>query len=352
MDKNFWQGKKVFLTGHTGFKGSWLALWLHSLGAIVTGYALEPPTKPCLYELAQVDELIASSIGDINDYENVVQKLQESQAEIVFHLAAQPLVRKSYREPLNTYQTNVMGTANLLEAVRKSNSVQAVIIVTTDKCYKNNEWDWGYREIDELGGHDPYASSKACSELVVTAYRKSFFEQQNIRIATVRAGNVIGGGDWAEDRLIPDCLRSIQAGEKIILRNPEAIRPWQYVLEPLSGYLLLAEKLYTVGNKYNGAWNFGPCDSDAQPVEFLVKKLCQILKINDGYHIEKNSELHEARYLKLDCSKAKNELGWQEKGSVELTLEKIASWHKAYQEGEDIRAVCLAEIKAYEEGVR
>lgn len=347
MDKNFWQGKKVFLTGHTGFKGSWLALWLHSLGAIVTGYALEPPTKSCLYELAQVDELIASSIGDINDYENVAQKLRESQAEIVFHLAAQPLVRKSYREPLNTYQTNVMGTANLLEAVCKSNSVQAVIIVTTDKCYKNNEWDWGYREIDELGGHDPYASSKACSELVVTAYRKSFFEQQNIRIATVRAGNVIGGGDWAEDRLIPDCLRSIQAGEKIILRNPEAIRPWQYVLEPLSGYLLLAEKLYTVGNKYNGAWNFGPCDSDAQPVEFLVKKLCQILKINDGYHIEKNSELHEARYLKLDCSKAKNELGWQEKGSVELTLEKIASWHKAYQAGEDIRAVCLAEIADY-----
>lgn len=278
MLANFWEGKRVLLTGHTGFKGGWLSLWLQSLGANVTGYALLPPTQPSLYEVARVGDGMYSHIADIRDLDRLVAVMRETRPEIVIHMAAQPLVRYSYVNPVETYATNVMGTVNLLEAVRQVGGVRVVVNVTSDKCYENREWIWGYREHDPMGGYDPYSSSKGCAELVAAAYRNSFFNPEafgthGVALASVRAGNVIGGGDWAEDRLIPDFMRAIMAGRAVVIRSPHAIRPWQHVLEPLSGYLLLAQHLWTDGPAFAEGWNFGPVDEDAKPVEWIVEQL-------------------------------------------------------------------------------
>ena len=351
-DRYFWKGKKVFLTGHTGFKGSWLSLWLHSMGAQVTGYALEPPTQPSLFVLAGIDNLVTSVIGDVRDADRIVKAMIDSQADVVIHMAAQPLVRDSYKVPVDTYAVNVMGTVNLLEAVRLCKTVRAVINVTTDKCYENKEWVWGYRENEPLGGYDPYSSSKACSELVTAAYRNSYFNsadhsRHGIGIATVRAGNVIGGGDWATDRLIPDCIRAILRNEKIIVRHPLALRPWQHVLEPLCGYLILAEKLYNDGKSFSESWNFGPDDSDAEPVEWLVKTFCAKWGNDAGYAIRKDDNLHEAHYLKLDCSKSKTRLHWRPRWNLDTAVDRIVAWTQAYREGKDLQVVGQEQIAEY-----
>ena len=344
MNGDFWRDKSVFVTGHTGFKGSWLCLWLQALGAQVSGYALPPPTQPSLFEVARVGSGIAAVQGDVQQYEPLLHAMRQAKPEIVFHLAAQPLVRLSYRNPVETYATNVLGTVHLFEAVRQCEGVRAVVNVTTDKCYANKEWCWGYRENDALGGHDPYSSSKACSELVTAAYRSSF----SLPVATARAGNVIGGGDWAEDRLIPDFIRALATGEKIRIRSPLAIRPWQHVLEPLSGYLRLAELLYTGGPAYAEEWNFGPEDADARPVEWIVQRLCSLWGDGAGYALDQAKQPHEAGYLKLDCAKAKSRLGWQPRWNLEDALESIVSWMRAYRQGEDMRQVCLRQIQQFE----
>lgn len=350
----FYSGKKVFITGHTGFKGSWLCMWLHSLGAEVTGYALKPPTDPSLYELCSIDKLVRSNIADVRDSASLSKAMSAAHPDIVIHMAAQPLVRDSYKMPVETYAINVMGTVNLFEAVRSSKSVKAVINVTTDKCYENKEWIWGYRENEPLGGYDPYSSSKACSELVTAAYRHSFFNSSNpssrptsVAVASARAGNVIGGGDWATDRLMPDCVRAILKGEKIEVRNPHSVRPWQHVLEPLSGYLILAQKLYEDGPRYAEAWNFGPDDSDAKPVEWLVDNLCKKWGTGASYMIDKGKHPHEAHYLKLDCSKVRTLLEWRPKLSLEKAVESIAEWTRAYKEGKDVKSICLKQIEEY-----
>ena len=352
LDYNFWRNRKVFITGHTGFKGSWLCLWLHSLNADITGYALQPPTDPSLFELCRVDELVTSIIADVRDSECLSKTIHEAKPEIVIHMAAQPLVRQSYINPVETYSINVMGTVHILESIRNCKSIRAVINVTTDKCYENKEWYWGYRENEPLDGYDPYSNSKACSELVTSAYRNSFFnsdqyDQHRVGLASARAGNVIGGGDWAPDRLIPDCIRSLLKGEKIVIRNPNAVRPWQHVLEPLSGYLLLAQKLYEDGPKYSEAWNFGPDDSDAKTVEGIVKRICEKWGFDAGYRVEQGEYLHEATYLKLDCSKAKAKLHWHPRWYIEKAIDKAIEWTMAYKQGIDLRDICLAQISEY-----
>lgn len=352
MTTDFWRNKRVFVTGHTGFKGSWLCLWLSRLGAHVTGYALEPPTAPSLYDLAGVAELVDSHIADIRDSGRLQSAMSEARPEIVFHLAAQPLVRDSYLLPVETYSTNVMGTVHLLEVIRHCPSVKAVVNVTTDKCYENREWPWGYRENESMGGYDPYSSSKACSELVTAAYRSSYFNparyaEHGVALASARAGNVIGGGDWAAERLIPDCIRAILAVEPIRVRNPHAIRPWQHVLEPLAGYLTLARRLYEEGTAFAEGWNFGPGD-DARPVEWIVRSLCEKWNHVAGYTIDDGQHPHEAHYLKLDCSKARMQLGWQPLWSLAAALDAIITWTKAYQDGSDLRALCLKQIEKYE----
>ena len=352
IDKAFWRNKKVFVTGHTGFKGSWLCLWLHSLGAEVTGYALNPPTEPSLFELCKLHKFITSIIADIKDGESLSKAVFSANPEIIIHMAAQPLVRESYKNPVETYTTNVMGTVNVFEAVRQCKSTKSIVNVTTDKCYKNKEWPWGYRENEPMGGYDPYSSSKGCSELVTSAYRNSFFnlkdyDNHGVGLASARAGNVIGGGDWAVDRLIPDCVRSLLMGEKIIIRNPNAIRPWQHVLEPLSGYLVLAQKLYKNGPRYAEGWNFGPDDNDAKPVEWIVKKMCAKWGQNSSYEIDEGEHPHEAHYLKLDCSKAKSELGWYPKWNLEHAIDKIIEWTQAYKENKDLKELCLNQIEEY-----
>lgn len=352
MDKAFWKNKKVFLTGHTGFKGSWLSLWLHFLGAEVTGYALNPPTEPSLFELCKVDKHITSIIADVRDGDSLINAMAVAKPEVVIHMAAQPIVRESYKDPITTYATNVMGTVNLFEAVRNCKSVKAVVNVTTDKCYENKEWVWGYRENESMGGYDPYSNSKACSELVTASYRNSFFNPKDyhlhgVGLASARAGNVIGGGDWAADRLIPDCIRSLLIDEQIIIRSPYAIRPWQHVLEPLSGYLALAQKLYENGPQYAEGWNFGPNDNDAKPVEWIVKKMCAKWGPNSSYIVDKGNHPHEANYLKLDCSKAKLKLGWHPKWNLGQALDKIIEWTLAYKDGKDLREVCLNQIEEY-----
>lgn len=350
--KNIFQNKKVFITGHTGFKGSWLCMLLHKLGADLYGFALEPSTNPNLYTEAKIDDLIDSTIGDIRDYQHVYNTLQRIKPEIVIHLAAQPLVRESYRIPRETYEVNVMGTVNLLDAIRQTSSVRVVINVTTDKCYDNKEWHWGYRENEPMGGYDPYSNSKGCSELVTSAFRNSYFnptsyEKHRVSIASARAGNVIGGGDWAADRLIPDFVRSISKGEKVIIRSPHAIRPWQHVLEPLTGYLKLAQNLYLEGPRYGKAWNFGPDDIDAKSVEWITKQLCQLWGENASYAIDLNPQPHEANYLKLDCSNAKAELDWFPRWNLETTLKSIVTWNKAFLKGENIREVSNQQINQY-----
>ncbi len=352
IDAAFWKGKKIFLTGHTGFKGSWLSLWLHTLGAEVTGYALEPPTVPSLYQMCGIEGLVKSIIADVRDLDRLKEAMRQAAPEIVIHMAAQPLVRDSYKIPVETYAINVMGTVNLLEAVRSSPGVKAVVNVTTDKCYENKEWLWGYRENEPMGGYDPYSNSKGCSELVTAAYRNSYFNpkqyaEHGVAVASARAGNVIGGGDWASDRLIPDCVRALLKGERITIRNPHAIRPWQHVLEPLGGYLLLAQKLYEGGPAFAEGWNFGPDDADAMPVEWLVERLCANWGGNAAYEIDKGEHPHEAHYLKLDCSKAKALLGWHPRWSLEKALARIVEWTLAYRQKDDLRKVCLRQITEY-----
>lgn len=345
---HFFTGKKIFITGHTGFKGSWLCLWLHKLGAEVHGYALEPPTTPSLFELANVSDLLCSHhIADVRDAAALSEALLQAKPEIVIHMAAQPLVRDSYKIPVETYATNVMGTVHLLEAVRGCPSVKAVVNVTTDKCYENREWVWGYRENEPMGGFDPYSSSKGCSELVTAAYRNSFF-QGSVALATARAGNVIGGGDWATDRLIPDCVSALLAGEPVRIRNPHAIRPWQHVLEPLSGYLTLAQRLYESGADFEEGWNFGPPDDDAKPVEWIVQRMCRLWGNEARYEIDSGDHPHEAHYLKLDCSKARMRLGWQPRWDLEKALRSLIEWVNVYRSAGDLRRCCLEQIESYE----
>jgi len=344
--------KRVFISGHTGFKGSWLCLWLHSLGAHVTGYALNPPTEPSLFHLCKIDELVKSTIADVRDGQALSKAMSEAKPDIVIHMAAQPLVRDSYKIPLETYAINVMGTVNILEAARNCKSIKAIINVTTDKCYENKEWVWGYRENEPLGGYDPYSSSKACSELVTSAYRNSYFNpgtyrQHGVAIASARAGNVIGGGDWATDRLVPDMIRAIMSGKPVLIRNPHALRPWQHVLEPLSGYLMLARKLYEDGGSFSEAWNFGPDDSDAKPVEWLVKMLCDKWGNGASYELDGQEHPHEAHYLKLDCSKSKTRLDWRPQWGLEKTIDGIIEWTWAYLGKKDVREVCLDQIREY-----
>ena len=352
INEPFWQGKKVFITGHTGFKGSWLCLWLNSLGAEVTGYALQATTQPNLFELCRVNELVKSVIGDVRDGTALTKAILKAQPEIVIHMAAQALVLDSYKDPANTYAINVMGTVNLFEAVRACKSVRAVVNITTDKCYENKEWVWGYRENEPMGGYDPYSNSKACSELVTASYRSSFFnpneyKNHGVGVASARAGNVIGGGDWATDRLIPDCINALLRNEKIVIRNPNAIRPWQHVLEPLSGYLLLAQRLYENGVDFAEGWNFGPNDIDAKPVEWIVQKMCDEWGSNAVYAVDNGAHPHEAHYLKLDCSKAKTKLNWQPHWSLEQALKKIVEWVHAYRQKTDMRDICLKQIQEY-----
>ena len=353
MNAAFWQGKRVFLTGHTGFKGGWLSLWLQQLGAEVTGYALEAPTSPSLFEVAGVARGMVSIIGDVRDGESLKRAMAEARPEIVIHMAAQPLVRYSYVNPVETYATNVMGVVNLLEAVRATAGVRSVVNVTSDKCYENREWPWGYRENEAMGGYDPYSNSKGCAELVTAGYRSSFFNaekyaEHGIAVGSGRAGNVIGGGDWALDRLIPDMLRAIGASQPVMIRNPHSIRPWQHVLEPLSGYLTLAEKLYTEGPVYAEGWNFGPHDIDAKPVEWIIERMTQEWGAGASWQLDGQNHPHEATYLKLDCSKARGQLGWHPRWDIGQTIAKIVEWHKACDQGADMREFTLAQITTYQ----
>jgi len=354
MNVEFWKDKRVFITGHTGFKGAWLALWLQSLGAEVTGYALDAPSEVNLFEVANVAKGMTSIEGDVRDAVALQAALNKAQADIVFHLAAQSLVLASYENPVETYSTNVMGTVNVLEAVRQSNTVKSVVIVTSDKCYNNKEWHWGYRENDAMGGFDPYSSSKGCAELVVESYRNSFFnpeqyETHGVGIATARAGNVIGGGDWAKDRLIPDVVNAFTQREPVMLRNPESTRPWQHVLEPLGAYMLLAERLFDNGKAYAEAWNFGPNEVDTKTTGWLVELLASYWKDDAGYLIQHNEEAkHEAVYLRLDCSKAHSKLGWYPIWSIENAVESVADWYQAYLCEQDMQAFSLAQIQQYQ----
>lgn len=346
----FWRGKRVFLTGHTGFKGSWLSLWLQALGADVKGYALAPPTEPALFEVADVGRLMQSQLADIRDFAILRASILEFRPHIVFHMAAQPLVRRSYREPLDTFSTNVMGTVHLLEAVRSCGGVRAVVNITTDKCYENREWVWGYREDEPMGGHDPYSSSKGCAELVTAAWRRSYFNEiGGTAVASARAGNVIGGGDWAEDRLIPDILRAFAAGRPVTIRHPWATRPWQHVLEPLSGYLVLAQALWTEGQAMAEAWNFGPDERDAKPVKWIAEKLVQDWGRGAAWALDDHPQPHEAGYLRLDCSKARTRLNWKPVWSLENALRSIVRWERAWRGGADMRDFCLREIAEYDE---
>lgn len=348
VNTEFWRGKRVLLTGHTGFKGSWLSIWLHSLGAEVQGYALAAPTRPSLFEEAGISRLIGSKIADVRDYESVLATVKAFKPDIVFHMAAQPLVRYSYEAPLETYSTNVLGTAHVLEAVRKTGTARAVVNITTDKCYENREWVWGYREDEPMGGFDPYSSSKACSELVTSAYRRSFFREAGIALASARAGNVIGGGDWAKDRLVPDVLTAFGRGDTAAIRNPNSIRPWQHVLEPLSGYMTLAERLWHEPQSFSDAWNFGPNDDDAKPVGWIVEAMARKWGGEAKWRFDEGPHPHEAHYLKLDISKARQVMGWSPRWSLDQALDKVIEWHQAWLQKQDIREVCLNQIDQYQ----
>ena len=357
MFEHIYRNRTVLITGHTGFKGTWLSLWLNHLGSNVIGYALKPPTQPNLFELCALDTKITSIEGDVNGFDHLKSVIQKHKPEIIFHLAAQALVRRSYYEPLETYSTNVMGTVHLLEAVRQTGGVRVIINVTSDKCYENQEWIWGYRENDPMGGQDPYSSSKGCSELVTTAYTKSYFnpeqfEKHGVSVASVRSGNVIGGGDWAEDRLLPDCMKALLENRPIVIRYPDAVRPWQHVLEPLFGYLLLAQLLYQDGPTFAGAWNFGPEDSSAKSVRWIVQKIVDIWGDNAGWKMDQGDHFHEAHTLKLDCSKAKLKLGWYPQWDLETALRLTVDWYKAYGHHEDILPMTVRQIEEYEDRIK
>ena len=344
-----WRGRRVLLTGHTGFKGSWLALWLTDLGAEVTGFALPPPTTPSLFDRGRMGEMVSHVEGDVRDAAAVDAVVREARPEIVFHLAAQPLVRHSYQEPVETFATNVMGTVHVLDAVRRIGGVRAVIAITTDKCYENREWVWPYRESDPMGGHDPYSSSKGCAELAIAAYRSSFFAGggDSAAIASVRAGNVIGGGDWAADRLVPDIIRALEAGKRPLIRSPNSIRPWQHVLEALGGYLLLAERLLDGEGALACAFNFGPGEADTRPVRWIVERMLTMWDGASGWDQPSSVQPHEATTLKLDCSKAREELGWRPALDLAASLRLVVDWHRATGNGEDARGVTLGQIREY-----
>ena len=348
VNSEFWKNKSVFLTGHTGFKGGWLALWLSSMGAKVTGYALAPNTTPNLFDMLAIDSLIEQShIADIRDLATLQKAMSEAKPDIVIHMAAQPLVRYSYANPVETYATNVMGTVHILESTRTIESVRATVVVTTDKCYENRERGAGYREDEAMGGFDPYSSSKGCAELVSSAYRQSYFSKSANHLASARAGNVIGGGDWSEDRLIPDAIKAFESGNTLMIRNPLATRPWQHVLEPLSGYLILAQSLFQDGEKFSSAWNFGPKDADNRSVQEVISTLCQQWGPDAKWQQDSSSQPHEAGLLKLDCSKASKQLRWEPKWNLETAIEKIIQWHKAYLAKENMQVITLNQIDQY-----
>jgi CDP-glucose 4,6-dehydratase len=352
VDPAFWSGKRVFLTGHTGFKGSWLALWLQSLGAHVKGFSLSPATDPALFDVAEVGREMESETGDIRDLESLSNSVRSFQPDIVIHMAAQPLVRLSYREPVATYATNVMGTVHLLEACRGIEGLRAIVCVTTDKCYENREWPWGYREDEPMGGRDPYSNSKGCAELVAAAYRASFFKYPGApALATGRAGNVIGGGDWSEDRLVPDILRAFERRVPVLIRNPLSTRPWQHVLEPLAGYMTLAQALFEHGAEYEGGWNFGPRDEDVHSVHTIVDEMRALWGSGAEWAPDQGFHPHEARDLKLDISKARIFLHWRPVWNLRNTLGRIVDWHKAWLAGAPMRDHCLNEIGAYGESL-
>lgn len=353
VNKEFWKSKRVFLTGHTGFKGSWLSLWLKNLGAQVTGFSLPPPTQPSLYELANVSTGMTSINGDVRNFGFLKEVIGEKKPELVIHMAAQSVVRLSYEDPLETYSTNVMGTINLLEAIRQLELPCVVVNVTSDKCYENKNWVWGYRENEPLGGHDPYSNSKACSELVTAAYRESYFQNANsnqsrVMVASGRAGNVIGGGDWTKDQLIPDIMRAFVSGQTVHIRNPHAVRPWQFVLEPLSGYLVLAEHLWNHGLEFAEGWNFGPHEEDTQPVSWIVQNISTLWGNGACWELDRGGHPHEAKILKLDISKARTKLGWSPKMRLTQAVEWVVEWYKAYQEKKDLREITQAQIARYE----
>ncbi len=348
-----WRGRRVLLTGHTGFKGSWTALWLARAGAQVHGFSLAPPSSPSLFELGRVGEVADALGGDVRDLAAVTAAVRRARPEVVIHMAAQSLVRESYATPADTFATNVMGTVNVLEAVRQVGGVRAVVVVTSDKCYENREQIWGYRETDAMGGYDPYSSSKGCAELVVSAYRRSFFppeahERHGVAVGSVRAGNVIGGGDWASDRLVPDAMRAFTAGKRVVLRNPRATRPWQHVLEPIDGYLGLAEKLMEAGPRYASGWNFGPREEDARPVGEVVDTLARVWGRGAGWDLESGQQPHEAHSLRLDCSRARVELGWRGKLDLDTALAWVVEWYDGHARGEDARTLTERDIARYE----
>ena len=348
INKNFWNNKKVFLTGHTGFKGSWLAMWLKSMGVNLKGYSLSPEDKINLFEKASIENNMISEIGDIRDYNRLYNSIIDFKPEILIHMAAQPIVRKSYEDTIDTYSTNVMGTINILESARACPSLKSIVIVTSDKCYENKETQNPYKENEPMGGHDPYSSSKGCCELLINSYRRSFFNDNNSSgLASVRAGNVVGGGDWSKDRLIPDILKSFKKNESVIIRNPSAIRPWQHVLDCLSGYLILTEKLYFNNEKFSGAWNFGPNINDCKPVEWIVEKMISVSGKNIDWVLDKKSNPHEANTLILDNNKSKKFLKWKPKWNIEESITKIIEWHKKNLNDENINEMCLSQINDY-----
>lgn len=351
MNAQFWRGKRVLITGHTGFKGSWLSLWLQKLGATVAGYALPADSPQSLFDLADVGERMESVYGDICNRESLQDLFETFRPDIVFHLAAQSLVRKSYLEPVETYQVNVIGTVHLFEAVRSNPSCRVVVNVTSDKCYENREWALGYRESDPMGGYDPYSSSKGCSELVTAAYRRSFFEKQDgdrVALASARAGNVIGGGDFSKDRIVPDFMTAIRTGRPLYIRNPDAVRPWQHVLEPLSGYLLLAEKLWEDPAEHAQGWNFGPAPDDIKPVRWIVERLSHYFPGRVSWQLDTAPKPHEAHLLMLDSTKARTLLGWKPRWTLVHALQAVAEWHTAHERGEPLREVVMQQLAAYE----
>jgi CDP-glucose 4,6-dehydratase len=357
MKPEFWRGKRVFVTGHTGFKGSWLCLWLQQLGAQLTGYALPPSTQPNMFEVCRVAEGMNSIEGDIRDFAKLQQSMNDSKPEVVFHLAAQPLVLKSYQEPVETFHINVMGAVHLLEAVRQTQGVRSLVVITSDKCYENREWFWSYREKSSLGGSDPYSSSKACVELVFSAYCQSFFrreqyQQHGLALATARAGNVIGGGDWSRDRLVPDVLNSLMSNKPVEIRRPHAIRPWQHVLEPINGYLTIAENLHNDGLPFCGSWNFGPYETSEKTVSWVVNELYRCWGTDMEWHHDTRRYPHESTYLKLDSSKARALLGWVPRLDLQTALEWIVDWTRKFEEGVDMSTVTVKQIQRFAKRVQ